>query len=208
MLSRKWVLPFRGRGGRAADQANHGETGVRHSAQRRQQHRRIQRARSGAKLISCKRHSPMFYLPPPPSVRTPRHGPNTVLCSPTGVTFPSGEMQQRLVRSLYEEANITPDQVEYIEAHGTGTKVSAVTKSPSTGGQPTVAACLLPHAGRRPTGSQRHRRCVLQVEEGASAHWLHQVQHGASRAGLWSGCHGEGENYTDPSTSPVHRQKI
>lgn len=41
-----------------------------------------------------------------------------------GVTFPSGEMQQRLVRSLYQEANITPEQVEYVEAHGTGTKVS------------------------------------------------------------------------------------
>lgn len=41
-----------------------------------------------------------------------------------GVTFPSGEMQQRLVRSLYEEANILPEQVEYVEAHGTGTKVS------------------------------------------------------------------------------------
>lgn len=41
-----------------------------------------------------------------------------------GVTFPSGDMQQRLVRSLYQEANIPPEQVEYIEAHGTGTKVS------------------------------------------------------------------------------------
>lgn len=42
-----------------------------------------------------------------------------------GVTFPSGEMQRNLVHSLYQEANITPEQVEYIEAHGTGTKVSA-----------------------------------------------------------------------------------
>lgn len=40
-----------------------------------------------------------------------------------GVTFPSGDMQQRLVRSLYQEANISTEQVEYIEAHGTGTKV-------------------------------------------------------------------------------------
>lgn len=40
-----------------------------------------------------------------------------------GVTFPSGEMQQRLVCSLYQQANISPEQVEYIEAHGTGTKV-------------------------------------------------------------------------------------
>uniref|UniRef100_A0A8C5H966 Fatty acid synthase n=1 Tax=Gouania willdenowi TaxID=441366 RepID=A0A8C5H966_GOUWI len=40
-----------------------------------------------------------------------------------GVTFPSGQMQQRLMRSLYQEVNICPEQVEYIEAHGTGTKV-------------------------------------------------------------------------------------
>uniref|UniRef100_A0A3B4B6A9 Fatty acid synthase n=1 Tax=Periophthalmus magnuspinnatus TaxID=409849 RepID=A0A3B4B6A9_9GOBI len=39
------------------------------------------------------------------------------------VTFPSGQMQKRLVSTLYEEAEIHPDQVEYIEAHGTGTKV-------------------------------------------------------------------------------------
>ncbi|KAM6897707.1 fatty acid synthase [Xenentodon cancila] len=50
-------------------------------------------------------------------------GNNTDGYKDQGVTFPSGEMQQRLVRSLYEEANVSPDQVEYIEAHGTGTKV-------------------------------------------------------------------------------------
>lgn len=49
---------------------------------------------------------------------------DSVLTLHPGVTFPSGDMQQRLVRSLYEEANISPEQVEYIEAHGTGTKVS------------------------------------------------------------------------------------
>lgn len=41
-----------------------------------------------------------------------------------GVTFPSGEMQQQLVSSLYRECGIRPEEVEYIEAHGTGTKVS------------------------------------------------------------------------------------
>ncbi|XP_034563602.1 fatty acid synthase [Notolabrus celidotus] len=50
-------------------------------------------------------------------------GNNTDGYKEQGVTFPSGDMQQRLVRSLYEESNITPDQVEYVEAHGTGTKV-------------------------------------------------------------------------------------
>eukprot|EP00064_Thunnus_orientalis_P003928 superscaffoldBa00000342_g3939 len=50
-------------------------------------------------------------------------GNNTDGYKEQGVTFPSGEMQQRLVHSLYQEANITPEQVEYVEAHGTGTKV-------------------------------------------------------------------------------------
>ncbi|KAG5854295.1 hypothetical protein ANANG_G00036290 [Anguilla anguilla] len=50
-------------------------------------------------------------------------GNNTDGYKEQGVTFPSGEMQQRLVRSLYQEANISSEQVEYIEAHGTGTKV-------------------------------------------------------------------------------------
>ncbi|XP_042371726.1 fatty acid synthase-like, partial [Plectropomus leopardus] len=50
-------------------------------------------------------------------------GNNTDGYKEQGVTFPSGEMQQRLVRSLYQEVNINPEQVEYIEAHGTGTKV-------------------------------------------------------------------------------------
>ncbi|KAJ3607846.1 hypothetical protein NHX12_024897 [Muraenolepis orangiensis] len=40
-----------------------------------------------------------------------------------GVTFPSGEMQRRLVDGLYKETHILPEEVEYIEAHGTGTKV-------------------------------------------------------------------------------------
>nr|AKG51661.1 fatty acid synthase [Oryzias sinensis] len=50
-------------------------------------------------------------------------GSNTDGYKEQGVTFPSGEMQQRLVCSLYQQANISPEQVEYIEAHGTGTKV-------------------------------------------------------------------------------------
>ncbi|KAM3592126.1 uncharacterized protein V6R79_013180 [Siganus canaliculatus] len=50
-------------------------------------------------------------------------GTNTDGYKEQGVTFPSGEMQERLLSSLYQEADISPDQVEYVEAHGTGTKV-------------------------------------------------------------------------------------
>uniref|UniRef100_A0A8C7EDZ7 Fatty acid synthase n=1 Tax=Nothoprocta perdicaria TaxID=30464 RepID=A0A8C7EDZ7_NOTPE len=50
-------------------------------------------------------------------------GSNTDGFKEQGVTFPSGEMQQRLVSSLYRECGIKPEEVEYVEAHGTGTKV-------------------------------------------------------------------------------------
>ncbi|PKU32508.1 fatty acid synthase [Limosa lapponica baueri] len=50
-------------------------------------------------------------------------GSNTDGFKEQGVTFPSGEMQQQLVRALYKESGLRPEEVEYIEAHGTGTKV-------------------------------------------------------------------------------------
>uniref|UniRef100_A0A803V968 Fatty acid synthase n=1 Tax=Ficedula albicollis TaxID=59894 RepID=A0A803V968_FICAL len=50
-------------------------------------------------------------------------GVNTDGFKEQGVTFPSGAMQERLIRSLYRESGIKPEEVEYIEAHGTGTKV-------------------------------------------------------------------------------------
>ncbi|KAM6049680.1 fatty acid synthase isoform 2-T2 [Theristicus caerulescens] len=50
-------------------------------------------------------------------------GINTDGFKEQGVTFPSGDMQRRLMSSLYRECGIKPEEVEYIEAHGTGTKV-------------------------------------------------------------------------------------
>ncbi|NXY35555.1 FAS synthase, partial [Pomatorhinus ruficollis] len=50
-------------------------------------------------------------------------GVNTDGFKEQGVTFPSGEVQKQLVRSLYRESGVKPEEVEYIEAHGTGTKV-------------------------------------------------------------------------------------
>ncbi|KFU85956.1 Fatty acid synthase [Chaetura pelagica] len=49
-------------------------------------------------------------------------GSNTDGFKEQGVTFPSGEMQQQLIRSVYRECGVSPGEVEYIEAHGTGTK--------------------------------------------------------------------------------------
>ncbi|KAH7943510.1 hypothetical protein HPB52_009166 [Rhipicephalus sanguineus] len=41
---------------------------------------------------------------------------------PEGVTFPSTEFQERLLRDTYAEVDIDPRRVVYVEAHGTGTK--------------------------------------------------------------------------------------
>ncbi|XP_053376816.1 fatty acid synthase-like [Mercenaria mercenaria] len=39
-----------------------------------------------------------------------------------GITFPSGDIQKKLLKEVYSEACIDPTQVSYVEAHGTGTK--------------------------------------------------------------------------------------
>lgn len=51
-----------------------------------------------------------------------------------GITFPSSEMQYKLIQNVYNEININPNDVSYMEAHGTGTKagdpqeISAISK--------------------------------------------------------------------------------
>ncbi len=41
----------------------------------------------------------------------------------SGITIPSWHAQQNLMAQAYEKANIKPDQIDYLEAHGTGTPV-------------------------------------------------------------------------------------
>jgi acyl transferase domain-containing protein len=41
-----------------------------------------------------------------------------------GITFPSRLMQAQLMEQFYEECCINSASVDFIEAHGTGTKVS------------------------------------------------------------------------------------
>ncbi|XP_024206531.1 fatty acid synthase isoform X2 [Pan troglodytes] len=50
-------------------------------------------------------------------------GTNTDGFKEQGVTFPSGGIQEQLICSLYQSAGVAPESFEYIEAHGTGTKV-------------------------------------------------------------------------------------
>ncbi|CAH1394198.1 unnamed protein product, partial [Nezara viridula] len=40
-----------------------------------------------------------------------------------GITYPSGETQQKLLQEFYEECMIDPSKIAWVEAHGTGTKV-------------------------------------------------------------------------------------
>ncbi|XP_049271367.1 fatty acid synthase [Rhipicephalus sanguineus] len=43
-----------------------------------------------------------------------------------GITFPSGKLQEKLLRDVYAEAGIDPRQIGYVEAHGSGTRVGDV----------------------------------------------------------------------------------
>ena len=40
-----------------------------------------------------------------------------------GITFPSSSMQTTLLKECYQDCNILPNDVFYIECHGTGTKI-------------------------------------------------------------------------------------
>jgi len=41
-----------------------------------------------------------------------------------GITFPSWLLQTQLLEQFYEECDINPASVDFIEAHATGNKVS------------------------------------------------------------------------------------
>ncbi|XP_071447989.1 fatty acid synthase-like [Hetaerina americana] len=40
-----------------------------------------------------------------------------------GITYPSGRIQRQLLQEFYNECNVNPGSLGYLEAHGTGTKV-------------------------------------------------------------------------------------
>uniref|UniRef100_A0A6B2E4Y7 Fatty acid synthase n=1 Tax=Phlebotomus kandelakii TaxID=1109342 RepID=A0A6B2E4Y7_9DIPT len=48
---------------------------------------------------------------------------NTDGAKEQGITYPSGDMQKRLIKETFEDINLNPHDVVYVEAHGTGTKV-------------------------------------------------------------------------------------
>ncbi|POR36838.1 Polyketide synthase [Tolypocladium paradoxum] len=50
-------------------------------------------------------------------------GPTVALANIPGLSTPSGEAQEQLIRDVYARANISPEDTGFVEAHGTGTKV-------------------------------------------------------------------------------------
>jgi hybrid polyketide synthase / nonribosomal peptide synthetase FtdB len=40
-----------------------------------------------------------------------------------GITVPRGESQEKLMREVYKNAGISPEQIQYVETHGTGTPI-------------------------------------------------------------------------------------
>jgi fatty acid synthase len=46
-----------------------------------------------------------------------------------GITYPSRELQTQLMEQFYEEIGIEPTSLDFLEAHGTGTRVSLLNKS-------------------------------------------------------------------------------
>lgn len=45
---------------------------------------------------------------------------NTTGYKKEGITCPSSDIQLQLIKSVFSENNINPDEVNYVEAHGTG----------------------------------------------------------------------------------------
>ncbi len=59
-----------------------------------------------------------------------RKSPDIGLSSDAGhITQPSVEGPARAVRMALEEAAVAPDEVDYINAHGTGTRLNDVTET-------------------------------------------------------------------------------
>lgn len=84
-----------------------------------------------------------------------------------GISLPNGEAQERLMTSVYQRAGISPGEVQYIEAHGTGTRA----------GDPVEARAL-----HRALSVQREpgRQCVVGSVKTNIGH----LEAGAGIAGL------------------------
>ena len=99
----------------------------------------------------------------------------------SGLTVPSVSAQQAVIREALANGAVSPEQVDYIEAHGTGTAL----------GDPIEARALASvfSGGRSP----EHRSC----------RWVRQNQRGASR--ISCGDRGSDQNRPVPSGASAYR---
>jgi acyl transferase domain-containing protein len=74
----------------------------------------------------------------------------------SGITAPNAVAQEHLLRQALSNANVTPEQIDYFEAHGTGTKlgdpiemaaINAVYSGSHTSHNPLVIGCLKTNIG-------------------------------------------------------------
>ncbi|KAK8777051.1 hypothetical protein V5799_029605 [Amblyomma americanum] len=100
-----------------------------------------------------------------------------------GITFPSGNAQQQLLREVYAEANVDPLKVSYVEAHGTGTKagdpeelsaISSVFCQPGRG-QPLKIGSIKSNVGHSEgaSGVCSIAKVILAMDTGTIAGNLH-----------------------------------
>jgi len=98
-----------------------------------------------------------------------------------GITAPNGQAQAALIRAALADAGIEPEQVGYVESHGTGTvlgdpiEFSALKSALSAGSKPCAVSTVKTNLGHLESaaGIAGLLKAVLQLRHGAIAPHLH-----------------------------------
>jgi acyl transferase domain-containing protein/acyl-CoA synthetase (AMP-forming)/AMP-acid ligase II/acyl carrier protein/SAM-dependent methyltransferase len=98
-----------------------------------------------------------------------------------GITAPNGQAQTALIRAALADAGIAPEQVGYVESHGTGTvlgdpiEFSALKAALSPGSSPCAVSTVKTNLGHLESagGIAGLLKAVLQLRHGAIAPHLH-----------------------------------
>jgi microcystin synthetase protein McyG len=101
-----------------------------------------------------------------------------------GITAPSGQAQAALIRAALTDSGVSPEQVGYIESHGTGTvlgdpiEFSALKSALSAGSEPCAVSTVKTNLGHLESaaGIAGLLKAILQLRHGAIAPHLHLKQ--------------------------------
>nr|QMU95645.1 fatty acid synthase [synthetic construct] len=103
--------------------------------------------------------------------------------TPQGLTFPSGEIQEQLMRNVYADCKLNPKEVSYFECHGTGTpagdpqETNAIYRVMCTPDkrEPLLIGSVKSNMGHAETGSAMASitKVILAMHEGFIAPNLH-----------------------------------